>query len=138
MELLTLLAADYANIAQGGKLNVMGIFRNIGAPNFPAQHPSMVLIIKLGAEFGEYGVERTLTVILAEPDGKELMRISNPINIPKMVAGQRPEVNTLLAINGIVFPTPGRYQFTVMVDKDTKGSLSIDVEKIEPQTLLPV
>jgi len=26
MQLLTILAADYANIAEGGKLNVMGIF----------------------------------------------------------------------------------------------------------------
>ena len=37
MELLTILAADYANIAEGGKLNVMGIFRNIYAATFPAR-----------------------------------------------------------------------------------------------------
>jgi hypothetical protein len=47
MELLTILAADYANIAQGGKLNVMGIFRNINALKFPAKHSSMTLVVKL-------------------------------------------------------------------------------------------
>jgi len=131
MELLTILAADYANIAQGGKLNVMGIFRNIYSTKFPALHPSMVLIIKLGAELGEYEDERTLTVKLLNPDGVELMKITNPIRIPEGKGGQRPEVNAILALNGIVFPEPGRYQFSVQVDKDIKGGLPLDIIKVE-------
>jgi hypothetical protein len=133
MELVTILAADYANVAQGGKLNVMGIFRNIYATSFPAQHASMVLIVKLAAELGEFGDERTLTIKLMDADGKELMRYTNPIQIPHPAGGQRPEVNAILAMNGIVFPAPGRYQFSVLVDKDVKGSLSLDVEKVEIQ-----
>ena len=31
-----LLAADYANVTGDGKLNVMGVFREINALNFPA------------------------------------------------------------------------------------------------------
>jgi hypothetical protein len=131
MELLTILAADYANIAQGGKLNVMGIFRNIYATSFPAQHPAMVLIVKLGAELGEYGDERTLTIKLLDADGKELMRFTNNIQIPQPAGGQRPEVNAILALNGLVFPAPGRYQFSVQVDKDVKGHLPLDVLKTE-------
>ena len=133
MELLTILAADYANIAQGGKLNVMGIFRNIYATSFPAQHASMVLIVKLAGELGEYGDERTLTIKLLDADGKELMRFTNPIQIPFPSGGQRPEVNAILAMNGLVFPVPGRYQFSVQVDKDVKGHLSLDVTKVEIQ-----
>ncbi len=133
MELLTILAADYANIAQGGKLNVMGIFRNIYARQFPVVHPSMVLIVKLGAELGEYGDERTLTVKLLNADGKEMMRLSNQMRIPEGKGGQRPEVNAIFAINGIRFPEPGRYQFSVQVDKDVKGTLAVDVVQIVDQ-----
>lgn len=133
MELLTILAADYANIAQGGKLNVMGIFRNIYATNFPAQHPSMVLIVKLGADLGEYGDERNLIIKLLDADGKELVRFENLIKIPQPVGGQRPEVNAILALNGVIFPAPGRYQFSVQVDKDFKGQLPLDVSKLEIQ-----
>ncbi|HEY2979992.1 MAG TPA: hypothetical protein VGJ22_02325 [Anaerolineales bacterium] len=132
MELLTILAADYANIAEGGKLNVMGVFRNIYAARFPATHPSMALIVKLGAELGEYGDERNLTIRLLNADGGELLRFENPIKIPDGVGGLVPEVNAILAINGIVFPTPGRYEFVVQVDRDHKGSLSIDVSQLEP------
>lgn len=35
--------ADYANIAQGDKLNISGIFNAIWVKDFPAIHPSMVL-----------------------------------------------------------------------------------------------
>jgi len=133
MELLTILAADYANIAQGGKLNVMGIFREIYATSFPAQHPSMVLIVKLGADLGEYGDSRNLRIRLVDPDGKEMVKFENNIEIPQPVNGQRPEVNAILALNGLVFPAPGRYPFSVQIDKDYKGQLPLDVVAISPE-----
>lgn len=135
MELLTILAADYANITQNGKLNVMGIFRNIYAVKFPARHLSMTLVVKLGAGLGEFDDERRLTIKLLDADAKnELMRYETPIKIPKPSGGQRPEVNAIIQINEIVFPQPGRYQFSVFVDKDEKGSLPIDVIQIEQKT----
>ena len=134
MELLTILAADYANIAQGGKINVMGIFRNIYATQFPARHLSMTLVIKLGADLGEFYDERQLTVKLMDADANELMRFETPIKIPKPSGGQRPEINAIIQINEIVFPQPGRYQFSVFVDRDAKGSLPIDVIQVEQKT----
>lgn len=134
MELLTILAADYANITQNGKLNVMGIFRNIYAHEFPAKLLSMTLVIKLGTGLGEFDEERRLNIKFLDADGKELKRIETPIKIPKPSGGQRPEVNAIIQINEIVFPQPGRYQFSVFVDKDEKGSLPIDVILIEQKT----
>ena len=131
MELLTILAADYANITQNGKLNVMGIFRNIYATKFPARHLSMTLVVKLGAELGEFDDERQLAVRLMDADGNELMRYESPIKVPSPSGGQRPEINAIIQINEIVFPQPGRYQFSVFVDRDAKGSLPIDVTLIE-------
>ena len=130
MELLTILAADYANIAEGGKLNVMGIFRNINGTIFPTRIPSMHLVIKLGAELGEYGQTRELTIKLFDPDGKEVVVITGPIEVPNAKNAQRPEVNAVLELRDIVFQTPGRYQFCVIVDKDHKGALSLDVFQV--------
>ena len=61
MKLLLLMAADYANITGDGKLNVIGIFNDINAFNFPARHPSMHLVARLGAEPEEYGQTRSFT-----------------------------------------------------------------------------
>ena len=130
MELLTILVADYANVTKNGKLNVMGIFKNIYASKFPAKHLSMTLVIKLGADLGEFD-ERKLTVKLLEADGKELMSLETPIVLPKLIPGQRPEINAIFQINEVVFPKAGRYQFSIFVDKDFKGSLPIDLILIE-------
>ncbi|MBA4375273.1 MAG: hypothetical protein C0401_03755 [Anaerolinea sp.] len=139
MELLTILAADYANIAEGGKLNVMGIFRNINGTIFPTRIPSMHLVIKLGADLGEYGETRELTIKLFDPDGKEIIKISGPIKIPEANNGQRPEVNAVLELRDLVFPNPGRYQFCVFIDKDHKGVLPIDVFQLDnPPQQIPV
>lgn len=132
MELLTFLTADYANIAYGDKLNVMGIFRTIGAYGFPTKHSKMHLVVKLGADLGEYGQERLMTILLNEPDGKEILRFPVKIQVPEIKGGQRPEINAIIEMQDIVLPKPGRYQFVVLIDKDYKGSTKLDVVQIEP------
>lgn len=136
MKLLLFLAADYANVTGDGKLNVMGVFREINALNFPARHPSMHLVVKLGAELGEYGETRNLIVKLLDVDGNEIMSLSGPANIPKGEGGRRPEVNAILELKDIVFPKPGPYQFIVLVDKDHKGELTIYANKIDTPNIV--
>jgi len=102
MNLDIFLVADYANMTGDGKLNVMGIFREINAPNFPARHPSMHLVIKLSAELGEYGIQRGLGVKLCDPDGNELISLTGPIDVPKGGHGIRPEVNAILELKDTI------------------------------------
>ncbi len=132
MKLLLLLAADYANITGDGKLNVMGIFNEISAFEFPARHSSMHLVVKLGAELGEYGESRNLVVRLFDADGNTIVELSGPINIPKGEGGKKPEVNAILGLRDVIFPKPGPYQFVVLVDKDFKGDLTIYANQINP------
>lgn len=134
MQLLTILAADYANVAEGGKLNVMGIFTNIFATSFPVMHPSMYLVVKLSPDFPEYGQQRKITISLVDEDGKlEVAKITGDIDIPLPFNGRKPEINFTIDLKNLVFPKPGVYQFTVLVDKDYKGSLAIHLEEL-PKT----
>jgi hypothetical protein len=131
MKLVLLLAADYANLTRDGKLNVMGIFREINASQFPAIHPSMHLVIKFVAELGEYGDTRQLIVKLRDPDGGEIFSLNGLAKIPEGELGRIPEVNVILELKAIKFQKPGTYQFIVMVDKDYKGDIPIYVNKID-------
>jgi hypothetical protein len=131
MKQLLFLAADYANITGDGKLNVMGVFNDIYSFNFPARHPSMHLVAKLGAELGEYGQTRSFTVRLLDEDGNQIMDISGQFQVPKGERGRKPEVNIVLDLKDVVFPKPGIYQFIILVDKDYKGELSLYVNKID-------
>lgn len=126
MDLLVLLAADYANIAERGKLNVMGIFSVIHAPKFPVRHSEMHLIAKLYASPAEYNTTRKLTVKLLNEDAtQELVNWSRDIRVPQGTGGQKVEINQILRLTDLVFPTPGNYQFSVLVDNDEKGTLPI-------------
>jgi hypothetical protein len=131
MKIDLFLTADYANITGDGKLNVMGIFREIHASTFPARHSSMHLVLRLTAELGEYGVTRDLFIKLLTADGSEVMSFSGKINVPMGKGGIIPQVNVIIELKDLVFPQPGSYQFIVLVDKDYKGDLPLYVYKIE-------
>ena len=133
MKLELFLAADYANITNSGKLNVMGIFRVINSATFPVRHSSMHLVIKLAPELGEYGVSRDLFVKLLDPNGNELVGMSAQIHAPKTAGGMPPEINVIMELKDTVFPQPGPYQFVVLVEKDHKGALPIFVNQVEAQ-----
>lgn len=127
MRLLLFVAADCANITADSKLNIMGVFNEIRASQFPARHPSIHLVVKLAAELGEYGQKRDLKVQLHAPDGETILSVAGQIDVPKPAGGTRAEVNAIFNIRDVVFPQPGPHQFVVVVDKDVKGDLPISV-----------
>lgn len=131
MEVLVLLAADYANLERSGKLNVMGIFNDINAATFPIRHPLMHLILKMGAELGEFSQSRTVTVKLLDEDGNELLSIPRDIEVPKGIGGRRPELNFIMELRDIVFQKPGRYDFVILIDNDHKKDLPIYINQIK-------
>lgn len=130
MRKLMMLMADYANIAEGGKINVMGIFRSIKARSFPARHSQMSLVIKLEGEFGEEGQDREITIILRDDDGNEILRSTGTVKVPDSKSGLRPEINLIMNYRDIVFPKPGLYQFVLMAGKDIKGDCSLEIVDI--------
>lgn len=132
MEVVLLLAADHANVAQTGKLNVMGIFNDINAPTFPVRHPAMHLVVKLAAELGEFSQQRRVTVKLLDEDGVEMVNLGQDINLPIRAGARRPEFNFIMELRDLVFPRPGVYEFAVYVDKDFKRSLPIYVHEARP------
>lgn len=132
MEKLILLVADYANVDQSGKLNVLGAFGRIYAHSFPAAHQSMHLVIKLGADVEDFGRQRGLHVRFRDADGKILLALPT-INFT-MNRGTLPvpEANFIIQVHNLVLPAPGQYDFEVLVDDEEMGVLPIAVEKVNP------
>jgi hypothetical protein len=133
MQLSVLLAADYANLAMGGKLNVMGVFAEIHAQQFPTRNPSMYLVVKLIADLGEIPEKRKMMVKLLDEDGAEVVSFSQDFEFPEARRGRRPEVNMLMELKDLIFEKPGTYEFVVLVDNDQKGTLPIHVRQLNPQ-----
>jgi hypothetical protein len=131
MRINLFLLADYANISEDKKLNIMGIFTEINAFQFPVRQPSMHLVLSMTPELGEYGDTRTLAIRLFDPDGNELMNISLPCQLPKPEHGRMPIVNFVLNLRDLIFPKPGPYGFVVQLDKDRKDQILLYVNQLE-------
>ncbi len=134
MEKLILLVADYANVDQGGKLNVLGAFGRLYATQFPAVHASMYLVIKLGADFEDYGQPRTLTVHFRDADGKVLLALPTMNFSVNPKAMPIPEVNFIIQVQNLMLPNAGQYDFEIQVDDTEIGILPIAVEQVNPPT----
>ena len=133
MDLSYLLVADYANVTQDGKLNVMGIFATISAVNFPAVHPEMYLVAQLTAVPFEYGRKCEIAVKLIDEDASsELVDFRAPVIVPSGERGQKVHLNHILRLVNIRFPRPGTYEFCILVDNDAKGQLAIEVNQLPP------
>jgi len=128
-----ILVADYANVAEG-KPNVMGIFGIINAEACPVRQPEMYFIATLTAGAAEFGRKATIRVKLMDSGAKvTLVDFPQQIVIPTAQGGRRAEVNVIVRLRDIVFPDFGAYQFSILVDNDEKGTLPLEVNKIEPQ-----
>jgi hypothetical protein len=138
MEITFLHVAEYANTTVDQKLNVMGIFNNISAPSFPAMHPEMYLVAQLTARAPEYGRQFRLDAKLLDEDAtQELINFTTTMVVPEGKKGLPVYLNLTLRFLNTVFPTPGTYEFSILVDGDVKGTHPIDLILVEqPQQAL--
>src|SRR5215217_4763717 len=84
MEVKLAVLADYANVSQDGKLNIMGIFQEINATALPFPLPQMYLVLTFEAGPAEFGSEKQLRVVLVDSDGNERMSLKGQVKVPRL------------------------------------------------------
>ncbi len=125
------LLADYANIAEGGKLNVLGIFQAIYSLSFPAVHPQMQLIFMWEANRSEVGRKKNIEIQLCDSDGKKLIGIGANFVIPDGREGKKISGNEIITLNNVKFDKSGEYVFNILIDDDHKGDASFELVPIK-------
>lgn len=132
-----LIVADHASVeSNNGKLNILGAFRQIIAPQFPARHHAMSLVIKLGGEIGDKPNPHTLSVSFTNKDGQELLKITGAFDMPRGEAGIQPEFNLVLEFRDIVLAQPDTYCFYVYVDDEDEpiDQTAIQITQAPPKS----
>jgi hypothetical protein len=131
MKLLILLTADHAYVDNStGKLYVLGAFNQIGAREFPTRHTKLALVTRITSEITDFTSDQLFTVILVDEDGQEILKFEAPIAMPIRKDGNRPHLDTILEIAGILFPEAGAYEFRVSVGDELLGTTPIDIVEI--------
>jgi hypothetical protein len=130
MKLSTAMLADAAHVA-GGKLYVLGgQWDRLSVAAFPAQHPSMAVVLVLQVEYTEAPKSYTLTVELMLDGQPEEAKATAQIAIghaPVQARGAPQFVPFAIPFNNVTFGGPGRYEWVIAVDGAELGRLPIEV-----------
>lgn len=131
MEITLALLADYANISQEGKLNILGIFDRISAQSFPAIHPQMQLIMTIEADRVEASREHKIEVELIDADGTKLFSIGGNLKFSPPPSGERIRVNHIIQLNNLRFDHFGNYDFKILINNEVRKSIPLSVVEIK-------
>lgn len=126
------MLADGAH-QMGGKLYILGgQWDRLNVSQFPAQHPSMAVVLVVKVEYDEATVAHDLGIALML-DGRPV----GPAGVARFTTGHAPGtargaptfVSTALTFPNITFETPGRYEWAITGDGEPMGQIPLAVER---------
>lgn len=121
MNVLYSVLCESADSRPDGRVDVGGIFHHLFAPGFPAQQDRMVLLVVLEWAPEEAG-RRSFRIDLLDPAQSPVATITGHSDVSQHVAGQPlPQTRLVMPMDNVVFPMPGRYQFSVEVAGERTG-----------------
>lgn len=109
------LLADYAAIANDGKLSAAGIFDRLAPLQMPWQHPTMYIAVRVHVHPGEEG-DHKVKIRLVDPDGKEIVALDADVAVVDMDPIEGGHVQLVLALNNVPFKCLGRHAFDIFLD----------------------
>lgn len=128
MDVTLAVLADYANLTQEGKLNIMGVFAELNPPVLPFHLPAMYLVIGFAASPSEAATSKEILIVLMASEGRELLRLQNRMIVPSPLRpGSRTYIQSIIGLNGILFEQPGEYQFAILVNGEEKETIPLRV-----------
>ena len=132
MNIQVAVLCDSAN-EDSGKLNLLGAFDTIFAPQLPAVHPQCAVALRVTFMSGDEGA-RKLKLNFVDADGKSIMP---PIEIPVAVA--LPDDVHFLTRNFIVniqqlkFAEAALYSVDVRLDDKSQGNIPLQIKLLPPR-----
>ncbi|WP_319414700.1 DUF6941 family protein [Marispirochaeta aestuarii] len=122
----TLLLADRVIREDNGKMSIIGIFRSINLPSFPAVIPPWNVYAHLNNLPDDDQISITITIYNTETT---LVLFSQTIDIKKEQR-KRENVDINLQIANVSFVKPGRHAVSINVNGETLRLLYFNVQQI--------
>jgi hypothetical protein len=130
MELTTAMLADGAHQADGKLYVLGGQWDRLIMATFPAQHPTMALVLVIRVEYTEalravdLGIDLTLD---GESRGISARVRFETGHAPGSAPGAPSFVQLAITFNNVMFAAPGRYEWVVKVGDDELGRIPLAV-----------
>lgn len=125
MELKFGLLADYASVAERGKLVIAGEFDQINAQTAPVTWPLMFLVARFEASITE-GSKHRLRLDTRDADGRQVIpAIEGDIGFVPRGPGRPLRGQIIMRLEGLQFPRAGDYSFNLLVDGRELGTVGL-------------
>lgn len=130
MEVTLAVACDYANVADSGKLNIMGVFQEINPLGFPTAIAQMFLIVSWEAGPAEFGSHKKVSFAFVDEDGNVKVNLEGPIVVPEPTRpGSRVYFNQLLQLGGLPVEGAGEHAFLILSGGEEKRRVPLYVNE---------
>ena len=120
--------ADCANVTADGKLNIMGVFSVIKAPQIPVAHSQMQIVLSLVPDPWEMNTTVPLEIQLIDADGRVLFDFKGQVKFG--AAAEQSTVNYLLSLNQTTFKRFGAYEFKVLAGEEPFATIPLIVQQV--------
>lgn len=129
--------AEGASKTKTNKLNIYGAFDQIHVINFPATHPSLVLVLRIGCNLTEYGQEKPLKIALVGPKGGREAELGTVVGTIKAEPHTEPysSYDHILPIENLKLEEPGEYAFHILISNETKRIIPLKVVKVTKEQM---
>ena len=125
--------ADSANVSREGKLNILGIFQNIGANTVPATHPQISLVLTFQAERGDANSEHPIKIQMVGEDGEVIINIEANLKFSMPPSGEHSVLaHQIFQVANIPFTRFGTYDFNIFVNNEVRKTVSLNVIEVKP------
>jgi hypothetical protein len=127
MNLILALACDEARVRDDGKLDVVGVFNELGAPAFPAAQERMTVVFIIEWATAEQGAQ-PLRADLIDQDNQLILTIQGQTDVDSRGPDQPPaQTRVVLPLENVVFPHAGAYRFRLRAGAHTVEALPLFV-----------
>jgi hypothetical protein len=124
-----------AATVHAGKLNILGTFDAIWAPQTPFLHPNCAVAIKLRFEVTELG-NHPLRLAFVDEDGKILNNLDGAVNVQFQPEAEYISVPLTINIQQLQLPKYGDYEMRLVIDNQEVASSPLSVRQA-PNQILP-
>ena len=131
MNIQVAVLCDSAN-EDSGKLNLLGAFDTIFAPQLPAVHPQCAVALRVTFMSGDEG-ERKLKLNFVNADGRSIMpSIEIPVEVTLPDDVHFLTRNFIVNIQQLKFAEAGLYSVDVRLDDKSQAGIPLLVKPITP------
>ena len=116
---------DYASFGDGGKLNVLGIFKSIFSNKLPIIHPQMFVVTNIIVDTA--GIYRERIELIREEDSKPII---SPLEFNLSAGQSGMELGALGQITQARFDKAGKYKFKITVNDLLIKEIFLSVSQI--------